>query len=288
MSGNWKNKLEQYEQVPPKGIWESIAQKLDEENSLQNRMLNYEAAPPKGLWDNIAQRLDERQEVAPVILTEKKTNRRLFWSIAASVVSIALLGIFFLNNKPAAVDSQVVTAASKQPVENSLPKANTAESVIPAPVTASTQQESNRAIAQPVKKRPVVKEDREIDIAYVKTDEVTPLAGPPVFDKNKKITSSDGQTVNDISLMNSPSSYITITGPNGETVKVSSKFSKVINYLEDRPAGSEEYIDKVIKEAVLWRGKFKDWKEKMINNSMAPAPANFMDIIELSKVVIEK
>jgi hypothetical protein len=295
MSGNWKNKLEQYEQVPPKGIWESIAQMLDSESSLQNRMLSHEQAPPKGLWENIANRLDEQKEnTAPVILIQQKATAKIYlkFAAAASVIGLVLLTVFYFN-KPASANTDNIAAtdtkASKPAEKTELPApAMIADPVATKQTTVGTALSTKKSITRSGKKILTKTADAAIDIAYVKADEVAPLAGPPVFDKNKKLTGSDGQSINDISLMNSPNSYITITGPDGESVKVSAKFSKVINYLSDKNPGTEEYIDKVIKEAVLWRGKFKSWKEKMMNNSIAPAPANFMDIIELSKVVKEK
>lgn len=87
--------------------------------------------------------------------------------------------------------------------------------------------------------------------------------------------------------MNTPNNYVSFIGPNGQEVKVSSKFSNLLGYMDGKEPESEEYLDKIINESNFWRGKFKTWRNKMINNNVAPSPSNFMDIIELSKLLQE-
>ena len=285
MSQNWQQRILNHEEIPPKGVWESIAGKLDNDN-WQSRLFEHEEMPPSGLWENIAGKLDE---AAPVISIQKNSNKKIYRMIAAaaSVIAIALLAVFFLNQKKVIGNNNIAATETKKTGEAVAPLVKANDTVEQQNITAATSPAKEKIITK-TKKTTAVEETTIPEIAYVKNNETAPVAGPPVLNKNQKLTNSLGETTNDISLMSSPNNYISITGPNGESVRVSSKFSSVINYLNDKAPSAEEYLDKVIKEGTLWRGKFKTWRDKMINNSLAPSPENFMNIIELSSVVKEK
>jgi hypothetical protein len=81
---------------------------------------------------------------------------------------------------------------------------------------------------------------------------------------------------------------VSFVGPNGQEVKVSSKFSNLLGYMDGRDPETVENLDKIISESNFWRGKFKSWRNKMISNNNASSPANFMNIIELSKLLNEE
>lgn len=76
--------------------------------------------------------------------------------------------------------------------------------------------------------------------------------------------------------------YISIKSENGDIVKVSSKFSNLVHYLDNNSTGD------ALATSTFWKEKIKGWKEKMISNTVIPTPENFMDIIELSEVVKDK
>ncbi len=124
-------------------------------------------------------------------------------------------------------------------------------------------------------------------LQYAKADEVNALAYDPTINRAEKLKGTTGEVINDISLMNSPNSYVTFTGPNGQDVKVSSKFSNLLGYMDGKDPESEEYLDKIVNESNFWRGKFKNLRNKMINNDIAPSPSNFMNIVELSKLLTQ-
>ncbi|HMG83071.1 MAG TPA: hypothetical protein VK559_08540 [Ferruginibacter sp.] len=73
--------------------------------------------------------------------------------------------------------------------------------------------------------------------------------------------------------------YITVAGPNGQAVKVSSKLSGLTAYIADDKTDNNDQS--------FWKSKFKSWREKMSANSVTPSLTNFMDIVELSKIVKE-
>jgi|GEM_PF-6746967 hypothetical protein len=76
------------------------------------------------------------------------------------------------------------------------------------------------------------------------------------------------------------SKYITVAGPNGDAVKVSSKLSGLTAYIADNK--NEANVDND-----FWKSKFKSWRDKMSQNDIAPSLTNFMDVVALSKIVRE-
>lgn len=286
MAENWQHRIENFEQTPPPGVWESIAAKLDAENNLQSRLLNYEETPPAAVWENINNQLDDNKQEAKVIPIQRDKNRKALWGMvaAASVIAVVLVSVFYFNTKKLADPDIAVT--------NTETKKDTATTTVVTniqqqPVAIADKKQTAKQQSTRKKTMPAENTAQEINVDYVKVDETEPLAGPPQFDKNKKLANIDGAETNEMMALNAPNTYITITGPNGDQVKVSSKFANAINYINDKMPSSEEYIDKVIKEGKFWRGKFKAWRDKMINTTLTPNPTNFMDIIELSKLVKE-
>ena len=89
------------------------------------------------------------------------------------------------------------------------------------------------------------------------------------------------------SIADKQGDYITITGPDGIAVKVSSKFSNLVDYMTDDNAGTGTYANNVSADEKLWKNKFREWRTKMSNTNVTPSLTNFMDIIELSKVLNE-
>ncbi|MBL0147036.1 MAG: hypothetical protein IPP48_16295 [Chitinophagaceae bacterium] len=81
---------------------------------------------------------------------------------------------------------------------------------------------------------------------------------------------------------------MTIVGPDGQSVRISSKFSKQLGYFTDRSPESMENIDFIIKESTIWKNKIAGWRSQMNSSSLAPSISNFMDVVEFSKLVSEK
>ena len=86
-----------------------------------------------------------------------------------------------------------------------------------------------------------------------------------------------------VSINNNSAKYITVAGPNGDPVKVSSKMSALTAYIADYK--SVIVSDATNSDKSFWQSKFKEWREKMSQNSVTPSLTNFMDIVELSKIV---
>ncbi|MEO6330515.1 MAG: hypothetical protein ABIO55_16385 [Ginsengibacter sp.] len=65
--------------------------------------------------------------------------------------------------------------------------------------------------------------------------------------------------------------YITISGPQGQPVKISAKVASLIVSSDDQYPPN-----------AVWSDKVKKWKDIMKANTLAPTTANFLDIVELT------
>lgn len=326
MNSNWQYKIQQHEATPPQGAWKNIAIMLDEEENktagfanriiafetappaitqknifalldaaehqqFENRLYNYETAAPETVWPQIAAELNKDE--AKIIPLEPRTRniRRNFLKVAAAVIVVALLSItaWVLNNKPATEGSELVVNTKQPAITAGTPKVNTPINNNPSTITQQTQN------ANAVTTTAVSKANSESAVnnlpgpAYIGNTDVITLAQNPATARAEKLQNSNGETPQDIALLNNSTAntYITITGPDGQAVKVSSKLAALVSYLTDNP-DTQENIEIIIKESAKWRATFATWREKMTNNSIAPSLTNFMDIIELSNVLEEK
>lgn len=317
MSINWINKILSHEETPPLGVWMNIANKLDKdeqenESSLTTKILAYQAEPPTIalvnifntldkeeethnyvtrlynhqeeppvlVWENIAAQLNDEDRGAVVPFENKKNNVRALYikiAAAAAILTIVVTTVLLKSKEKPANINEPVAAVTPQSQHNETPKVDTEKTTLPA-------SDSHENMITPAEKKSTAEGALVID--YVKGNETIPLAPNPAEANKEKLQNSKGETPQDISLMNTPNTYISIAGPDGQTVKVSSKFSNLINYLTGDD--TEENLDVIIKESAKWKATFAAWRDKMTNNVVAPSFGNFMDIIELSKILEEK
>ncbi len=289
MSANWKNRVQNYSEVPPQGTWENIAQILDADTkatkSWIERVNNYEEDAPAFVWQNIENALDKPE--TKIVSINK--NRNIYKFAAAAVfASLLATGIWMYtqsNNTDDNTNNIAEVNSSKTNNVKPPQKTDIAENTTSS--NASETQESKLPTAQ------VVIEKKELKKVQQKTKDIeidnsdVALAKDPFENDNQKITPSNGQLNNNPDLMNVPNTYVTVAGPNGQLVKVSSKFSKLLGLVNDGKADKEK-LDVIIDQSKFWSTKFKQWRDKMLHNNITTSPDNFMDIIELMKVVEEK
>jgi hypothetical protein len=328
MSDNWLNKIRSHQATPPQGVWMNIANELDNETeavdlktkmynyqsippsnvlanifatldkeaeqspaSFSERIYNYKQEPPASAWQNIINDLDKSEAKIVPLINNKKNLRAIYFRMAAAASVIAVIATtIWLSNRntdnPTKNPIVSVTPEIKQPVTAEVKKENTA---LPASDPQEKKLPQEKTIAQTnVKKTAPLPVADNIVPNYVKGNTTNDLADNPAAANKEKLQDVNGNTPNDIALMNTPNTYISITGPDGQSVKVSAKFSNLIGYLTDNSADTKENIDVIISESAKWRKIFAGWREKMTNNSVAPSISNFMDIISLSEVLEAK
>ncbi len=295
----WKNELYNHEVSPPVHVWDRVVHDLDNEFLVfRNRLYNAEAAPPENSWELIRYTLDTPHLTHPKSFGIKKALR-----IAAAA---ALIGIcFFTANYFIAGSDQSKTTGKK-----TLP-ANKAGNHQANPPVAGRNEAAD--IAVPESSKPMIASHTGARKKYKTQQSRAPALNdiyaeeaafnaPPVssipYDNTaitdrydldhaaaKRIRNLKGEVKEDVRLMDLPNSYFLMTGPNGQSVRVSSKFRNTIQYLNG--SGKEELLDVILRESQYWRNQFRAWKEEVGHSTFIPSAENFMDISELMKLLQE-
>jgi hypothetical protein len=236
---------------------------------VKTRMYNYETTPPVGVWDAIAQQLDGNEaKVIPL----NRSNRRFYYIAAASVAVILLCVLFFTHHTSQSGNNGFFSFSSdKQDNNGSSSNAITD--------TAASAKNDNVIITVP-QEETNVQNDSDEEITAKNTLPVK--GGPHEKIKNDEVkytdsadkTPDDKTSSNKIIASNTTSTYITIEGPQGQPIKVSTKMATLIDSSDNK-----------VPPKPSWNKKINEWREIMKGNTLAPTPGNFLDIIELTKTL---
>lgn len=285
----WENELYNHEVSPPDHVWNRISHDLDNEFLVfKHKLYDAEATPPDNSWNNIRHMLDAR----PATTGIKKWLRI---AAAAALVGVSFFTInYFIaggnhTHKTTAINEDTSTRAPKDQTQADDPGNNEkVTQVKPAPLIASHTRIKKNSPAS----------GSDVGPVFYKADEA--YSAPPVSsipDDNTAITDRynlehnatrhirnlKGEIKEDVSLLDLPNSYFLMTGPNGQAMRVSSKFRNTIQYLNS--SGNEELLDVILRESQYWRNQFSTWKEQVGHSTFIPSAENFMDIAELMKLL---
>lgn len=210
-------------------------------DDVKNKMYHYESTPPEGVWEAIATELD-RNEAKVIPLNKKKSYT--YYYIAAASVAIILFSLIFFMNKSSSTDEKIFTS-------NDTPNDTVVDNLI---MTVPVDEKTTASIN---------------DTAVLLSQNKSPKGGPNQKETNdtKEKYPADSHLI-----ANNAPRYITIEGPQGQPVKISSKMATLIDSTETRIATKP-----------IWNKKIDEWREIMKSNTLAPTPGNFLDIIELTK-----
>ena len=289
MPGDLSNKLLQFEQVPPEGVWDKILGQMDAEEQtisipLAGRILQTEVEPPELIWKKIQEELDQGTKIVSI---RKGVSTGNIYRITAAAVMVGLVATsaWFVYKNKKSPEIRVAETKGIKPGN----KATSSEDISMLP--ASETNKKNQAIASD-KRANANYNPSQVTIkprpAFETTNPTKDLAQNPADQHPEKLTDSHGVTPNDMNQMVSPNSYIMVTGPNGQSVRLSAKFNSLSGIFNDPEPGHEEYLDKVIKESSFWKEKFRVWREKMLNNDISPSLENFMNVSEMMDMLNEK
>ncbi|HRP56639.1 hypothetical protein [Agriterribacter sp.] len=289
----WKNELYNHEVNPPDQVWARVVHDLDNEFlEFKNRLYHAEIDPPDNSWKLIQHSLD-----VPSAANRKSFNIKKVFRIAAAA---ALIGISFftVNYFIAGSDNSKTTADKKtapdttstynnqtnQPVaknEDNTSVPVTVKSMIASHITRKKHETNANAVTG------FYSEDKTYSAPPVSS---VPDDNTAITDRYdlyqtaaKRIRNLKGEVKEDVSLLDLPNSYFLMTGPNGQSVRVSSKFRNTIQYLNG--SSNEELLDVILRESRYWRNQFKEWKEEVGHSTFIPSAENFMDIAELMKLL---
>ena len=310
MAENLQNIILGIELPPPEGNWERIVQRLDaefdqSEMRVSERFNNLSLTPPSSAWENIASAI----ETTPVrrIESAKEPDTKVVplfkrkWMSAAVTTGLVLLAALFYLLKQ---NNPLETAPGKQTekIAEAAPKVNesiAADAIGPLagliPKIVSTDDEdqgqkqeivtldtviSNETTYAQLNPEPEIQAISSSNIQPVKAVHEAKVSAPAIRDK-------EGNIILNLDLLTSTSSnYISVTAPNGEQTRVSSKFAQYLAFMNEDSAEEDDYIDFLFKQSGLWRQRFSTWRSKLAQESaFAPSSAFFFDILELKELI---
>ena len=296
MSEQLKRDLYNYEVSPPPGTWQEITRKLkesDDSSLLTQKMLNYEVSPPTGLFQEILEALATQK--LPSGATGKVIQKPLPQLVAAAslfgIILMSSLYLFYNNSsKKLVTDSQKNTENNTNRNIESVPRSS--RGAQEPKVTESGNSASVGAIASVYNNQREKKNDsrgtsRGIYRTMVNIAQ-TISSTEPISIPAKPIRNPNGDIIQDPKVLTPPGGkYISITGPNGQQTKISSKFNNLLLYLNDQSdiEDFDGYFDRTFLESLIWKSRFNDWREKIIKTSFIPTSTNFMDILEFRDLI---
>lgn len=321
----YKQKLLHADVTPPPATWEKISQDLENESFLlfREHLFHTEVKPPIIVWEQISQDLENQELVvfrqqlyhtehkppsdawhaivsqlsdSKVVPFKRKSNLLIKVLAAAAFVGIMFFAVNTLifndeNLEPLSAGKQAPLKTEQPQVAEEVvkPENKTIQQAQPKPpytIASNQRQYKTKESTQDLGEYSFEFESFDIKPSSIAlkeksfTDRMDMTQG-----MSKKIKNQHGEIREDVSLLDLPNSYFTMMGPNGQTMRVSSKFKTTIQYLNAE--GKEELLDVILRESQYWKGIFRDWKEKVGNSSFVPSVDNFMDIAELMKLIQE-
>lgn len=113
MNSNLQNKLQQFQADPPQGVWDKIADALDNSGAFAERLHQYEEQPPAASWTQIEAGLSEQPEPAKVIPLNNRLKKPLRYVAVAAGIAVVLITatLTFRRTKAGDLDTASHTTA---------------------------------------------------------------------------------------------------------------------------------------------------------------------------------
>jgi hypothetical protein len=295
--------------TPPPGMWADIAAQLDtgvktDEASVGKRMYDLFVTPPATVWKKIAAQLPQQHTKKEGKVISLHSRRAI--AAAAAMVLLAIGAWYFLDNNNS-TDIATVTPQAKQSTVSERSSANARvrtmdteigerpverEQLSQKPLAALTDVETgiinqkygNRHGARRTAwydYQPIATSYSGMDDVQVEfTENNNPMVEAPL------IRDAKGQVILDKKLISPDDCYITVTSPNGEQTRISSKFLHIISAI-NQDVEPQDYFDFMTRESSLWKIRFSEWKEKFLHQaSFVPTATSFTDILELRDLLV--
>lgn len=292
--------------TPPPGIWSGIEAQL---SSVGKKMFDLSVAPPATVWKKIAAHLFQQQPVKKEGRLISLHSRKAI--AAAAAVVILTVGAWYFLDKPDPADNSTVatqsTTSSNAGNRSTAPTRTQAadteigerpvervERLDQKPLAAISDAEvnliNNRYANRHGARRTVWYDYQPIATSYAGVDEDHAIEFTDENQPNVEaplIRDANGQVILDKKLISPDDCYITVTSPNGEQTRISSKFLHIISTI-NQDVEPQDYFDFMMQENSLWKIRFSEWKEKFLNQaSLVPTPTSFTDILELKDLLME-
>jgi hypothetical protein len=286
---SFRDRLKHAAIAPPENVWDNIVHDIENDHLIFKEQLRHAAVlPPGSAWQNITEQLN-----AP---GEQKTRVIRMPAIVRIAAAVAIIGILFftanyyISNKAVERETAIVQPNDSPTSQSTVPSAGEKTTVSPG------EQKYIASATITSKKHKAGRLSSDVPESYSGESYRLPLPASvtpvpeSVTDRydvhegfGKYVRNLKGEIQEDVTLMDLPNSYFYTTGPDGQSIRVSSKFRNTIQYLNG--SNTEELLDVILRESRYWKNRFKTWKEEVNNASFVPAPYNFMDIPELMRLL---
>jgi hypothetical protein len=298
--------------TPPPGVWTGIAAQLNselkaDEASVAKKMYDLLVMPPASVWKKIAAQLPQQHTKKEGRLITLHSRKAI--AAAAAMVILTVGAWYFLdktnsvdNNTAARQSTTTTPAGNHSTTHTRTPAADTEIGERPAeqidqlnskPLAALSGEETNlfnRYANRHGARRTAFYDYQPISTSYAGVDEDHAIEFTDGNMPNVEaplIRDANGQLILDKKLVAPDECYITVTSPNGEQTRISSKFLHIISTI-NQEAEPQDYFDFMMQENSLWKIRFSEWKEKFLNQaSLVPTPTSFTDILELKDLLME-
>ena len=259
-----RDKIYNYEEIPPAGTWDKIAIDLDEAELVKkfpDRLYNMEATPPVHIWDTVNAALNSQNE--PAIPIFKRIRPFVRYAAAAIFIGAVAFGIIKLTaGSGDTLNITVQSAGTKDSSESGKIEPAVIEDI--QATAKSAVDEGDAALEQ--SKKMVARLDRSVKTISTKLN-----AGSSQYryadNLDKELTQSIYAYEDHVP--NLADRYVMLMTPDGNIIRMSKKWSELLCCV----SGEEQDAD--------CKDQLKKWQQKMASSSLAPSPGNFMDILGL-------
>lgn len=259
-----RDKMYDWEANPPAPVWDRVRAALDESESaarFPNRLHEFEAEPPANAWAAIAASLDaepaEIETPAPVVTIRRSRTQWMRYAAAILILAVAGFGIRFLT-----MDDQSTLAelpalpTSKAAVPEVKPTNN-----LPALGEHASNDSLKNSLANSATHRRFSSRE-ELQFASEANQDYS-----DEMDKNLYVYEDHQPRIAE--------KYVTLMTPEGSFIRMSKKWSHLLCCIagEDPNAACNMQL--------------KAWQDQLAESPIAPAPGNFMDLLDLVNSVSE-
>ena len=285
MPTNFIHNILQAEIPPPESAWDKIAAELDklEHPLFVNKVAGASIEPPASVWNKVADAINETPAARKIPMGASWAK----WTAAAIAAGLIIYSVtYFINpgKSPSAFSSNE-TASKKE--NNSSAATNPSGGNISTPTDTSridpavgsrpsSGTSENERSGNSKRNLTAISRKQEPPVRHALIESTLAENGitQPTEAEDKVSANVSSSTPNYIL----PPDYYFVTAPNGERVKISSKFSGAVASL----FGGDN-VD------YLWKNRFDSWKSKLMTSpSFIPSAGNFLDIAELKDLLKEQ
>jgi hypothetical protein len=256
IADKFPSKLYNTEVAPPVVVWDKIAVTLDESHitdQFPSKLYNAEVAPPAGVWNKIASSLEPEQATA--IPMRSKSFSFFRYAAAAVVIGLVAFGVIKWANSNNS-NSNGGIAGTKSSTPGNKKKSGSPIETNPAEINnvASGDNTDEVAATRQVKTTSAKRTKNNYSI----TDNID--AAQPIYAYNEHTP-------------NLADRYIMLMTPDGGIIRMSKKWGNLVCCV----SGQEQDAD--------CKDQLKKWQEKIACSPVASS--NFMDILSLASTLNE-